>query len=288
MKKFENEPGIDEILDRSTAEQTEGYDEIGLLLSGGVDSISTGISAMRVGKKIHAYSFCLKDRPTYDSDQAEAVAKTFGWKFTKVEVPYEDNLVSDMKKLISDHGAIKKTHIECGLPMLYLIPEISQEITLCGLGVDGLFGMTKKCCIHFKEPKEKFDEYRSEAFRLWLSPKSSTRLIVEMFHSNGKVLKLPYKDDRVYEWFMRRDWYELNQPVQKQVIRNAYAKEFSLIPTKVKNHLNYQLVAGIDKEFEKQFLNNKEINFNDRKAMQFVYLDWVKKLTENNIEKFLV
>ncbi|OUW61810.1 MAG: hypothetical protein CBD63_00535, partial [Candidatus Pelagibacter sp. TMED203] len=46
-----------------------------LLLSGGVDSISVGFCAERLGKKVHAYSFRLDTNPSYDFLKAKEVAE---------------------------------------------------------------------------------------------------------------------------------------------------------------------------------------------------------------------
>ena len=44
--------------------------EVAVLLSGGVDSISVGLAAHHAGKKIHAYSFQLGKQTSYDFAKA--------------------------------------------------------------------------------------------------------------------------------------------------------------------------------------------------------------------------
>ncbi len=61
--------------------------ECAVLLSGGVDSISVAFAAQRLGKTIHAYSFCLDKNESYDYKKAKEIAEIFGWKFTGVKVP---------------------------------------------------------------------------------------------------------------------------------------------------------------------------------------------------------
>ena len=52
-------------------------DDCAVLLSGGVDSISVGFAAERLGKKVHAYSFCLDTHPSYDFQKAKEIAEIF-------------------------------------------------------------------------------------------------------------------------------------------------------------------------------------------------------------------
>ena len=58
--------------------------ECALLLSGGVDSISVGFAADRLGKEITAYSFQLKDNPTHDISTAKNVSQIMGWNFVGI------------------------------------------------------------------------------------------------------------------------------------------------------------------------------------------------------------
>jgi 7-cyano-7-deazaguanine synthase in queuosine biosynthesis len=64
------------------------------LLVGGVDSLSVAFAAHELGKKVHAYSFCLDTNSSYDSDKAAEVAQIFKWPFTLKVVP-TDNLEED-------------------------------------------------------------------------------------------------------------------------------------------------------------------------------------------------
>ena len=97
-------------------------DECAVLLSGGVDSISVGFAAERLGKKVHAYSFCLDTHPSYDFQTAKEIAEIFNWPFTGIEVPTK-NLVNDWHRLVQ-LDCKKKTHFECVYPFLYVYPEI--------------------------------------------------------------------------------------------------------------------------------------------------------------------
>ena len=91
---------IRELLQNEIAEQTSDK-EVAVLLSGGVDSLSVAFAAQRLGKKITAYTFHLKDQPSYDALKAKEVSKLFGWDCVVVEVP-TDNLENDFLKLVKE------------------------------------------------------------------------------------------------------------------------------------------------------------------------------------------
>lgn len=277
---------IKQLLEKSISDQVGREKEVALLLSGGVDSTSIGFAAHNCGLKITAYSFCLEGSPSYDSLAAEKTSKIMGWEFVLVELP-RDTLFQDMQTMITRYGANKKTHIECGYPFIHVVPKIKENVVLCGVGVDTMFGMSKKACIHYKNDKEKFDEYRKKEFANF--DNTSSKIIKNVFDGLGKTLLFPYRAKDLYEYFLAKSWNELNTPKQKFVVRDAFREQFAKID-KIKNHWNFQLCAGIDKEFEKQFLNNPEINFNKRNKMMFLYNDWVKKLyksEETTLEEFI-
>ena len=93
-------------------------ESVALLLSGGIDSITVGLAAHNVGKKVHAYSFFLDGEVSYDFVKAAEVAHKMQWKFTPIVIP-RHNLVDDFKK-IWKLGCRKKTHYECVFPFLYI------------------------------------------------------------------------------------------------------------------------------------------------------------------------
>ena len=60
--------------------------DVAVLLSGGVDSISVALAADRIGKNIHTYSFYLDDYKSYDYNKAHNMCKNYNWKFTGVKI----------------------------------------------------------------------------------------------------------------------------------------------------------------------------------------------------------
>jgi len=260
---------IDQIL-VNIIENEVPTDDVGILLSGGVDSLSLGFAAHRLGKKITAYTFHLEDDKSYDACKAEEVSKEFGWECKTVVVP-TSNLKDDFLRLVKDYDCRKKTHFECTFPFLYVFPEITNKYLLSGIGADGYYGVSKKAILHFKEPKEKFDQFR----RNYFIPHNVTGFLQIKQLSNEKNITLvhPYiYHDDVRDFFFKYDWFELNQPKQKQIVRDAFKEEFSRI-TNVKDHINLQLGSNIDHLFE-TLLDDKMLNNRGRKRVMDLASDY--------------
>lgn len=260
---------IDKLLEKIVSDEC-CEENIAVLLSGGVDSISMAIAAHRLNKKIHAYTFHLKNNISYDAQKANDICKVMGWKCTTVEVS-DENLVQDFHDLRNKWDCIKKTHYECTFPFLYIYPKIEERIVLSGWAADGHYGVSKKACIHYKHTKELFDKFRSQYFDQDNPVGVNQQKLLSNYYQ--KVFVAPYLNPSIRDFFKQYDWYQLNKPFQKHTVVNAYPefKNFG----KVKEHVNLQLGSGVDKCFEK-LLQCKEINFKNRKRMLDVYRDWKK------------
>ena len=256
-----------------------------VLLSGGVDSLSVAFAADRLGKKVHAYSFCLDTHLSYDFQKAKEVAEIFNWPFTGIEVPTK-NLTDDWHRLVQLECR-KKTHFECVYPFLYVYPEIKQKYVLSGWAADGYYGISKKAMIHYKHTQELFDKFRDNYF----SPEmcAGYNWHKRVADEYDKVFVTPYLTESVKEFFYSKSWDEVNKPFQKHHVRNAF-DEFKKIG-KIKNHLNLQIDSGIVNLFE-SLLPNKEINFKNRSRVMDMCGDWhglnTTKTNSNTLEEFLI
>ena len=155
---------IDKIICDELAKSSQ-ESNVAVLLSGGVDSISIALAAYRLNKKITAYTFHLKDQPTYDAQKANEISNIMGWTCKTIEVPI-DNVINDFIRLRREIQCVKKTHYECCFPFLYVYPQIKEKEVLSGWAADGYYGVSKKANIHYKHTKEKFDEFREDYFKL--------------------------------------------------------------------------------------------------------------------------
>ncbi|MAI12327.1 MAG: hypothetical protein CBD27_12135 [Rhodospirillaceae bacterium TMED167] len=258
--------------------------ECAVLLSGGVDIISIGLSAHYLNKPIHGYSFQLEGNPSYDFSKAEEVCDTMGWNFTGIEIP-TDKLADDFHRLL-DFGCERKTHFECVYPFLHVYPEIKEECVLSGWGADSYYGLSRSALDtqkgNVQTTKERLDQFRERFFQpeecagyLWHKKVSD--------HWNKKLIT-PYLSEPVREFLDQFDWFELNRPTQKHHVRTSF-DEFDTI--KVNQHSNLQIESGIDHLFE-TLLNDPEINFLRRTRMLDVYRDWVNKSSQGSLNEFTI
>ena len=272
---------IDTLL-RDVIKQQIHDNEVAVLLSGGVDSLSVGFAAEDIlGKKVHAYSFRLDTQTSYDYEKAKEVAEQFGWKFTGIKIP-TNNLIEDFHKLV-ELGCLKKTSYECTYPFLYVYPQIQEKYVLSGWAADGYYGISKKAMMHYKHTQELFDEFRDNYFRPDMCANYNWHKKVS--DQYNKILVTPYLDGKIKEFFYSKSWDELNKPYQKHHVRDAFP-QFKQIKN-VKNHLNLQIECGIVDLFE-SLINNREINFKGRKRVMDICRDWNLLNSTNNLEEFLV
>ena len=134
---------------------------------------------------------------------------------------------------------LRKTTIECILPWLFVFEvmakhQLSNLVT--GLSADGHFGLSKRAMIHYKEPKQKFQEFRSEYFS---KPDVAQTKSLPLFGLRYGVNVLsPYFNKEVFDLYVDAEWAQLNKPRQKEAIR----KEFPTLDGICENkHTNYQL-----------------------------------------------
>jgi len=259
---------IDQLLCNEIQKNSKS-DSVAVLMSGGVDSISCAFAAHRLGKKIHAYTFHLENDPSYDAMKAIEVAKIMNWGYTLIEVPTK-NLENDFIYLATDIECKKKTHFECTFPFLYVYPRIKESEIISGWAADGHYGISKKACMHYKEPKSKFDEFRVDYFK---SNPAGFDHQINLANKYGKKFIAPYLESVVINFFRQYDWHELNEPFQKHHVVNSFP-EFKTIG-KFKKHINLQLGSNTNKLFESLLVNNK-INFKKRVRIMDICRDWHK------------
>jgi len=114
MKKIKN---IDKIIVDVVDRESQGIDDVAVLLSAGTDSITCALAAHRLGKKITCYSMYVNGQETSDSIGAREVAEHFGWNFVSIDVP-TDNIERDFFTLINTYHCKKKTQVECTIGKL--------------------------------------------------------------------------------------------------------------------------------------------------------------------------
>ncbi len=271
---------INELLEDSCYVYTKDIENVAVLLSGGVDSLSIAFALDKIGKTVDAYSFRLDRHDNYDNETAKYTSEIFGWNHTECIVD-TTNLEEDFLTLAKTYKCQKKTHFECVFPFMYVYPKVKPDAVFTGWGADGYYGVSKKANIHYKHTKEKFDEFRKD----YHHPDNTAglRWHDRIAKAHGKIHYYPYMDEDIMDWFYDKDWYELNQPQQKHHVREAYKVQFDKLG-KILPHRNLQLESGVDKVFE-TLLENKKINYKNRTRVMDICRDWVQLETESSLEK---
>lgn len=262
---------IDKLLEKSIKKISKD-DNVAVLLSGGVDSISVAFSLHRLGRHVKAYTFHLEGMPSYDAQKAVEICKIMNWDYHVTVVPI-DNLKQDFFTLLNEIKCERKTHFECTFPFLYVYPNITETEVLSGWAADGYYGLSKKACLHYKSPKSKFDEFRNDYFQP--NNTAGRNWHERVANKYGKKFLSPYLDDDIKKYFYQFDWYQLNKPYEKHLVVESFP-EFKTIG-KFKKHTNLQLGSGINKIFEK-ILDDAEINFKKRSRVMDVCRDWKNKI----------
>jgi hypothetical protein len=214
----------------------------------GIDSASLVLSALDIGKQVSIISFTLEDRRSKDFLGAKKLADIFDLQFIPIFIPTNSNeifktVIHIVRTLTAAETKydikLRKTTIECILPWLFVFEvmakhQLSNLVT--GLSADGHFGLSKKAMIHYKEPKQKFQQFRSEYFS---KPDVAQTKSLPLFGLRYGVNVLsPYFNKEVFDLYVDAEWSQLNKPRQKEAIR----KEFPTLDGICENkHTNYQL-----------------------------------------------
>ena len=261
---------------------------VAVLLSGGMDSFSVAVSAHRLGKKVHAYTFQLEGKPNPDSIRAQHIAETFGWPITVCEIPHEfpwgGLSFPDFHYLCLFVGCRRKVEFEVCYPFLFMFDAMKNEkYILSGWGADGWYGLSRKAMQHWRHDRNRYDEERKKYFSNNPGAFNQMRLMME---HRGKTFVTPYTSEpAIAEYFLSKDWWELNDSVsiagskQKGLTRLAYKPELDRVG-RIKRHANLQKESGVSALFA-DTLKNPRYNITDRKDWVNLSRDWSRMSGED-------
>lgn len=213
---------------------------VAVAVSGGIDSSALALVCKDMGKDARLLSFTLDGRLSSDFSAARRLADKFGFQFIPVILPSDDKtIVDDIKLLIKRWGVRKKTAVECLFPFLHVLRKMEAEglkTLLCGNAADGHFALSKKAMIHYREPKEKFQQFRANYFA---NPDAAqVKTLTKIGAEKGITVLAPYFNREVFDLFKDKSWDELNKPRQKEAIRRDFPELDCL---KIGKHTNLQL-----------------------------------------------
>lgn len=262
-------------------------DTMSLLLSSGMDSASVGFAATRLGIKINSYTFQLGETTSFDAKHAERVADLMGWGWELIKVPDDSkSLKSKLSYMKNDLKCVKKVDYECIYPMLYVYPHIEDKYVGTGLIADGYFVYSRRANIERiggpNSIPELFHEHRRKYWKKLLAKgfdglkpvKNNPSGVLQhelILRANKQVHINPFIHKPTHDFFLRYDWLQLNKPMQKRFLVEAYAPECNLVGRR--NHRSYNSEAKITSVFEK-LLDSRTYNPNKRIRVLDMVRDW--------------
>ena len=220
----------------STIVGRDANKEVGLFLSGGIDSASILFALMDAGKKVTAYSFTMDGVCSQDFLFARHLARKAGVQFVSVVLPRDYHvIVNDLKVLARKCGAISKTDFECSWPFLHTYPKVTMPVVYSGMGADGHFCISKKGMIHFKDKPDVF------RMGLYKNPRyAQVGIHNHMAAMHNTTHNTPFLTSEMRKIFLGTTWDQVNKPRQKQPIIDACGKRIAWLK-KVNKHINLQL-----------------------------------------------
>lgn len=262
------------LLCESIERRTQDH-QVGLLLSAGVDSLSTAIALRALGKEIQAYTYEVDGYRSFEREKVEATAAHFGWPLKIISIPTR-NLVEDFKRLAIQHRCKKKVQFEVLFKFLYVIPEIKEREVWTGFNADDHYGNTKKVMLRQgrltregvsgDDRKLAFDEYRRAVYEESdrFGSEHTWRFAQGLAAGYGKQLLDPYVDRSVREFFSRFDHDQLS-PRGKPIVRAQLAEHLAGLPTgSIATGVRLQIGGRIDDLF-RTLLDMPDINRYQRK-----------------------
>jgi asparagine synthase (glutamine-hydrolysing) len=184
------------VLFDSIKKRVEGQEEIGIIFSGGVDSVLVAKIADMLGAKITCYTSGFENSP--DVLASQKVSKELGWKL-KINNLTPQKISSEIENIVSSIETSNHLQIDVAIPVYFavkLAKEDKIKVMLTGQGADELFGGYEwyKEILHKGGPKS-----LSEC--LWKDIENLHKDTLEredkitMYHSIE--LRVPYLDPQV-------------------------------------------------------------------------------------------
>jgi DNA-cytosine methyltransferase len=209
------------------------HQDVALLLSGGLDSISVGVALEASGKNVHAYTIELDCYPSGDLRAAQLVAHRMGWPLSIISVP-TSHISNDFMRLAVKHGCRRKVQFECSFPLMYAFKAIKETEIFSGFNADDHYGNTREIILEHARIKKSgrsakarqawFNAHRMSQFNRVRDLESGDTwgFAQRLAFDSGKRFCDPYLDDRIEEFFTRFSHEELASP-DKPIVRASLA-----------------------------------------------------------------
>ena len=153
MGKKRNAKKLRGIFLETVEEQVGNHDEVGLMLSGGVDSNSILYALLELDIGVSPYTFYMENYESQDLFASRNICRKYGLELTEVEIP-RANVINDFKTLYK-YGCHKKTQFETKIHYLYVFPKVRERLLFYGLCADSWYGLRRNVIINCRNNPSK-------------------------------------------------------------------------------------------------------------------------------------
>lgn len=246
-----------------------------LCLSGGVDSATILAACLSIGRKPECVTFQLGEYPSADVKVATAMCRHFGLKQHIVVMPRDERiLIDDIRRLVQLGCAVRKTHIQCAQPFLYIAAECkrrygSEETVMIGIDADVIYGTDRRgAVIYHQQGDAAFRGYREAKIK---APNNSWFSIKTVFEkTGGGNLVTPYRESKIVAYLLGKTHPEMHKPFLKAIAVRSFP-EFWRCGSWRRDQNPLQVVSGIRDHHDT--LLQSGINQKNRKAIIGIYRD---------------
>jgi len=250
---------IRQLINSFINEKIEDKNDVAILFSGGLDSLSILYSCLDLSIQPILYTFYLDSYVSEDIISSRRIATNLDLKLNEIVISTKnvDDLIHDVKYVIKKYNVFLKTQVQCIYPFLYVIPYIKEKYILSGLCADDLYGSSRS----MGKLRNNIDQYNKiRQQKIDNIHTSSYFEIKSMVEEYNKIFIAPYKEDvKIIEYFMKQADKEMNHPKQKMLTYLDYKKEIDDLKLYRRNQ-NLQCVSKIREwhdELLKTSLNTK-------------------------------
>lgn len=262
----------------SAIKESAPDDNVGIALSGGIDSATVLFAMLEAGVTPKAaYTFYIEGNETNDLRSSRILSSHFGIDLVEIPLPWSPKMaVEDVRELLPHCHKLKKTIVQCLHPWKYMVKVIKEPTVFWGVGADDHFASQRKVAVLLR--KEGEQAVRDAGWRKCYSSDldfSAANIARYAKNMGGITLVDPYDRDDTTEWFLRWDIGQLHKQLNGKNLEKAvsvlafadYFKQGSFY----RKPARYNIESGL-RDFH-QALVHTEYNTRDMKDVIGIYHD---------------
>jgi len=200
-----------------------------ILLSGGTDSGTILAAQLALGWRPDLWSFRFEFVPSRDWIVSDLMATHYGLTFHTVEIANSE-IRSDVERLIELTGESKKSHVQCGHPIMRIAEILGGFFwtRTAYVGTGGVIEDNRRGSeiLHY-DGEEAFREYRRENLLKWEEQRTATWRMIDVAATFGVELLQPFATQPFADYSLSLDSDEINSPKQKGIALRAFPEFWS-------------------------------------------------------------